>query len=74
MAYLERSHQHAPAHEPHPWYYAMKHQCPPAHAAADNPVCATPVVSFGLSENLEYVLHMERQHVKSGIGGVGWAI
>lgn len=50
----------------------MKHQCPPAHAAADNPVCATPVVSFGLSENLEYVVHMERQHVKSGIGGVGW--
>ena len=31
----------------------------------------TPVVNFGLSETLEYVLHMERQHVKSGMRARG---
>ena len=49
----------------------MKRQYPRVHATADNPVCATPVVNFGLSETLEYVLHMERQHVKSGMRAQG---
>jgi len=36
-----------------------------------NPVCATPVVNFGLSETLEYVLHMEQHgellYVSTGV-------